>query len=259
MHHYRRICSMKNLALFSTLFIWSAAAPAKADILYSSNDDFDNVTGSTGNLVSVAGWASVYGNAATNATAATPSGTYKSGVFDGSNSGLNDYLYFQKDGGLGAEVGMDFFAHTSTGSTFTPFAPDDYTAGLTASWLRNGNNADGYYVTVEVAGAWYASTTDMGTAASPTFDFLSTSWREVFGDVGTPLTLSGATTSSAALFAGQDITGVGFFVDDLIVSSGNTTLRLDNIAIVGVPEPSAALLGLLGVAGVAIAIRRRLS
>lgn len=245
----------KLLLSFSILGVGLAHS---ATTLYSSNSDFTG--GNNGvNNVSVVNWVAVYGRTespAQNTTGAvsTSANQYKAGYNKGSNGSLTDYVYLQKNGG---DTDMDYFLHTGSGSSLTSFAPDDYSDGLTASWIKSGETFDNGFASVLVNGTWYSSTTDFGDGENPTFDFLVGSWNVINDDSGSPLSIGGTATTSAALFAGETIDGFGFYIENFTGSaSGNKTVRFDNIVIEGVPELSRALLGLTGL-GALLLLRRR--
>jgi hypothetical protein len=205
------------------------------------------------------GWFVVNGNDDTRGTPIPSSGAYRSGIFEGAGSGLNDYLYFQKQNP--SVLDMDFFGHTSTGSDFVSFFPGDYSS-LLATWKVSRSNfgtGGGYYVTVQVGGAWYASTTNAASqpaTGTVSIDLLASNWVSIL-ETGTSLTL-GTTPVPALLAPGSQITGLGFYVDDLNPSTGpgNTqTLRIDEFTITAVPEPTSSLMVLLG--AVSLMGRRR--
>lgn len=241
---------MKNKITIITLGCALLGADLAHAALYSSDVDFGRGVNGT-NDVTAAGWEGLYGRTdapAQNATASTDGGTYRIGLLKGTNTIVTNYLYFQKFNGID---NMDFFAHTNQAagqSTFTSFAPDDYSAGLTATWTKFGDNYAGFYVSVLVDGTWHASTTSIsGALANPVFDFLNSDWVDVLDSTSAPLSLATTTTDSATLFGGKTIDGFGYYVDNLVgINTGGRTLRIDNISIDGVPEPSAALLSLLG-------------
>jgi hypothetical protein len=184
----------------------------------------------------------------------------KAGIFnrnDAASGTLNDYLFFQNANTTSTT--MDYFAHTAAGSNFVAFAPQNYTA-LTASWLTSRDgfaSGGGYYVAVQVAGgAWYSSTTNAANQTalgSVWIDLLASEWVTItedpdMGNSGADGSLLRGTTpiTYATLFSGgQQITGVGFYVDDLTgVSSGQRNVRIDNFTIQDViPEPSTAFSG----------------
>lgn len=250
---------MKNYFIFAAIGSAFAASSLShaASILYSSDVDFGKGTNGGGNLISVAGWAGVYGKAeapavnTTDAPFASTSGDYHIGLQDADNGTVDEYIYFRINSG--GDGDMDFFAHTSSGSTFTSFAPDDYSAGLTATWQKNSGDSFGNYaVSVLVNGTWYAADSTSGNSAGfPVFDLLTAGWLDISDSPSGPLELGGTAVSSATLFSGETIDGFGFFATDL---GAGRVVRLDNIVIEGVPEPSTGLLGLFGAL---VLLRRR--
>jgi hypothetical protein len=174
------------------------------------------------------------------------SGTYRAGTVGGANGALDDYLFAQTQNGT---VKEDFFLYTTT---VTAFAPNNYTS-LTATWSRNGETVDAYHLAVKVGDNWYVSQTSYtgsapGQGATPVLNLLTTSWSNVL-TTGT-LQIGTETSTYSSLFgSGAEISGIGFYIDGLSVSgSANRTIRLDNIVIDAVPEPSAAALSILGLA-----------
>lgn len=182
------------------------------------------------------------------------SGTYRAGTVGGANGALDDYLFAQTQNGT---VKEDFFLYTTT--TVTAVKPSDYTA-MTATWSRNGDAVDAYHLTVKVGTNWYASdasytTSAAGQGVTPAFNLLTATWKNVMTD-GTLQIGTQSETYSTLFAGGAEISGIGFYIDGLSVnSSANRTIRLDNIVIDAVPEPSAAALSILGLT--ALTGRRR--
>jgi len=256
---------MKALIPLSISLLSLSASTAFSAVLYSSNTDFtvaaDSNLSPTGvRWNGIAGrnksGSNFYSIVETTGTPANNGTSRKAGVRNGVVDALEDYLFFENTDAGSADI--DYFVSTATGSTFASFAPQDYTS-LTASWLVSRSTSTtqaGYYVTVQVGGIWYSSTTNAAsseTGGVATVNLLTSSWVtiNINPTAGTSGSLGRGTTTStyANLFgAGQSITGFGFYVDDLSVSStASRTLRIDNITIDGViPEPSVALSGLLG-------------
>lgn len=181
-------------------------------------------------------------------------GIYRAGTVGGANGSLDDYLFAQTQNGT---VKEDFLLYTTT---LTSFAPSNYTS-LTATWSRNGDAVDAYHLAVKVGNDWYVSQTSYLTSApgqggTPALNLLTTSWSNVL-TTGT-LQIGTETSTYSSLFgSGAEISGIGFYIDGLSVnSSANRTIRLDNIMIDGVPEPSAAALSILGLTAL-IGRRRR--
>ena len=108
---------------------------------------------------------------------------------------------------------------------------------------------------VQTGGSWYISDTNIngtgnGTVTYPalSLDLLASTWT----NLGANVSFGGTTgITYATLFGGgQTITGIGFYIDDLVVETGTnaSTARFDNLAIDGtlIPEPSTSLLGVFG-------------
>lgn len=268
---------MKSLPVSSISFVALLAASftSHGAIVYSN--DFDNGNANTSLVtsgISSVGWNTLYGNATT--TTVTPDTIgpqYRSGYGDGTspsgqNPQLTDYIYVQKsaDATTGSPTDIDFIMRTND-STITPFAPSAYTS-LTAAWQRNGGTVAGHRFMVQTGGAWYVSATNYtstgaGQSSSPLLNLLTTTWTNL--DLSGGFLSIGSTSSTyTSLFgSGQTITGIGFYIDNLTganppVPPANAALhsfRLDTIVIEGVPEPTSAALGLLGLS--AFCFRRR--
>ncbi|MGE9269007.1 MAG: hypothetical protein ACQKBY_13010 [Verrucomicrobiales bacterium] len=245
----------------ATLFFSSALLPGAVS-LYHSDSDFASLS-SAGHELSEIGWEGFIGHdegAGFDMAATTTGFQNRSGYFVGStgsgSSAVQNYLYFQKTSS-GIEE-MDIFSRTAAGSAFTSFDASLYSTGLTLSWVENANGFSGqesYHFAVEVAGTWYATQNIDGASTAHSIDLNAQNWVEITANVGAPMGLGATTSDSASLFALGDITGIGFYVNRMSVStSGNRTVRLDNIEITGVPEPSTAVLGL---GGLFLTLRRK--
>lgn len=266
---------MKSRILLPIGLLGFATATGWSAVIYSSNPDFTvsaNTNLSDAKWYGAAGRSDFYSIVNVDGTPANPPNNTnrKAGIFNGNDGSgtLNDYLFFQNANTTSTTI--DYFAHTATGSSFVSFAPQNY-AALTASWLTNRDGfatGGGYFVAVQVSGAWYASTTNAASQTalgSVSVDLLASGWVAITedqdpGNGGTDgsILLGTSTFTYANLFgAGQSITGVGFYVDSLSATSGGArNLRIDNFSIQDVvPEPSSVLSGLLG-AGL-LALRRR--
>jgi hypothetical protein len=254
------------LSGLSASISWSA-------VLYSSNSDWNVSTntnlsnakwyaaGGRNNFYSVVNTDGIPGN--------DNSSQRRGGISNGADSSgtLNDYLYFQNNNTT--TTNFDYFAHTAEGSSFVPFVPNSYST-LTASWLVNRDDfasGGGYYMAVQVAnGAWYASTTNAAnqTALGTVWiDLLVSEWvliteNPIEGASGSLLLGTTKSTYAQLFSSGQQITGVGFFADNLSAVSGTSrTLRIDNFTIQDViPEPSTAFSGTIA-AGLFLLRRRR--
>lgn len=201
--------------------------------------------------ISAENWAGRQSNSGSAIDVVHNSGAYRAGTVGGGNSGppaVDDYLFAQTQS---TTTAVDFFLYTSSAiSAFPSFAPNNYTA-LTATWNRNGDAVAGLHLTVQVGGNWYVSqsnynSTIPGQGVTPAFNLLTSTWWNLVN--GATLEIGSTTSTYSDLFGtGAQITGVGFFIDNLAVSgSSNRTIRLDDIVIDGVPEPSAAALSILG-------------
>jgi hypothetical protein len=253
------------------------AAPQAADaaIIYTTGiptpatpGDFDITAPTTAAGIN---WYAVMGRHNHHATAGN-TGNRRVGMIDGNDGtgNLNDYLYFQNADGPSSD--MDYFAHTSTGSSFLPFSPNQFT-NLNASWRVSRDafaGSGGYYIAIQAGGVWYSSTTNaaiQGATGVVTVDLRASLWVTINEVVGTSLGRGTTTSTYDQLFpSGQEITGVGFYVDDLSAAIGTAeppttayrTLRIDNLVISGdaVPEAGTSALALSGL-GFLLARRRR--
>ena len=177
-------------------------------------------------------------------------GAYRAGTVGGTNGSLDDYLFAQTQNGT---VKEDFFLYTTT--TVTAFKPSDYT-NLTATWNRNGDAVDAYHFAVKVGSTWYASDSSYtnsaaGQGATAAFNLLTATWKNVLTD-GTLQIGTQSETYSSLFAGGAEISGIGFYIDGLSVNStANRTIRLDNIVIESIPEPSGAMISLLGLTALA--------
>ena len=155
-------------------------------------------------------------------------------------------------------------------TTFSLYTP------TTVTW-QAGNSLASVVVrlAVQSGGNWYATEANFGTVAfanlaafnasaeSKSFDFGSNragaNWRTLSFTAGSELTLGASGSVSGTL--GSDITGLGFYIDQIAAS----TTRIDNLTINGdfapvsaVPEPSTyALIFGATVLGFAWVRRRR--
>lgn len=239
-----------------------ACQSAAAAVVYSENF---NSLGGTGVQEMSFSWSGSYGDSSSINPTIHNSGLHRAGTVKGENTTssilLTDYLFAQNSATATAPGFVDYFLRT-TG--VTAFAPNDYTA-LTATWNRNGNTVAGHNFTVLVGSTWYVAqtahtytTSGAGQGAAPALNLLTASWRSLSATSNLEVNADSFTYSD--LFgAGQQISGVGFFIDDLAVSTstGARTIRIDDIAINGVPEPSTALAALLGMAGFAFRRSRK--
>lgn len=227
------------------------------------SETFSTLTGGPDNVRALGSgnWEGYIGNDTTAPTvirndSTAPSyntGSHRAGTVNGSNGTLTNYLFAQNQSN--APAGIDYFLYTT--SNVTAFAPNEHPS-LVATWSRNGDalvSGSFYYMTVQVGGNWYASQTGFNTTTSVTFNFSTSLWSNLI--IGSSLAVGPTTSTFNDLFgSGQQVTGVGFFIDNLSTNaSSSRTIRIDNINIESVPEPSVALLGLIGAA--AMVSRRR--
>lgn len=256
--------------LFASTFLISSAIPVSAATLYQQNfetgTDSNPVPGSPNSPLSLVAWDGYTGNGSSitndtpdNSSASRIGALRGSGGPNGSTVGENAYIFAQN--GTTATTGTDFFFFTSTavtGSTFSAFTPANFTS-LTATWARNATNfsSGGYHFSVLVDGQWYATTSNHRLAGNvPPINLLSLSWQPVTTSGSLSMGTGTALTSNDLFGTGLSVTGVGFYVDDLPVPTSSTiTLRIDDLLIEGVPEPSTSLLGLIGFS--ALAFRRK--
>ena len=217
------------------------------------------------------GWYAVMGRSNYHLTADIEGVNRRAGMFNGSNGALNDYLYFQNINAATSD--MDYFAHTSTGSNFSSFSPGQYST-LGAGWLVSRDalaTGGGYYFAIQTGGVWYSSTTDaasQGTSGLISLNLLTSQWVAINENVGVSLGRDTTALTYSQLFSsGQQITGVGFYVDNLsaALASGDPpissfrTLRIDNLIISGdaVPEAGTSLLALTGLGTLLLGRRRQ--
>lgn len=241
---------MKLPLLLGAITLLPLAAPA-ASIYFES---FDAVTSSTNVSLGTLGWNGYFGDSATIADALI-SGSNRAGLLSATSgpngSPANGYMFAQNTQGAGS---VDYFLYTSTSVANSPWSALSASSltGLTANWKRNGNSftSGGYYFAIQVGTAWYVSATSHGTTAAPSLDLMAATWRPLDLQTGTGghLQVGAGSSTFAGLFPGNEqINGIGFFIENLATSSSaNNTIRLDDINVDAVPEPSSSL-GLLGV------------
>lgn len=254
-HRAFLLCSLLALpCLGNAAIIYTTGIPSPA-----TAGDFDIVGAKSPSDI---GWYAVMGRSDYHLTANNSGTNRRVGLIDGNDGSgaLNDYLYFQNLDGPSSD--MDYFAHTSTGSSFLPFSPNQFST-LNATWLvsRDGFATNGgYYLAIQAGGVWYSSTINaatQGTSGTIAIDLRSSAWVTINEVVGTSLGRGTTSSTYDQLFsAGQQITGVGFYVDDLSAAIGTSTpptiayrtLRIDNLVISGdaVPEAATSALALLG-------------
>jgi hypothetical protein len=197
------------------------------------------------------GWNGYYGS---DATAVGHTGE---GNRSGSASGV----------GPDSTKGYLYSATETQGMTFALYS-NDFASAFNAdsfSWKMGNNSTVTVQVLIKQGGSWYVSTDLKSTAnigsaatfaASPeqeslTFSLGAANWRNFTFDPGLAMGVGTALTEDLPSNA---IDAVGFYVTHGGVST--TTMRLDDLAINGVPEPTSALLAGLGVAVVSLRRRR---
>lgn len=140
---------------------------------------------------------------------------------------------------------------------------------LSISWQQlasvGGSGLGTTRLMLQIGGAWVASNQtftaaegDLPTFGNPSnagiygqnlnFSLTGSAWRDVTITPGTTLSLAGSTRGTDL---SGTITGIGFYY----VATGSVSMRMDDLTVNQIPEPSAALLGLAG-AGL-MAVRRR--
>lgn len=204
--------------------------------------------------------------------AGTPYGSlgFTTGIANSPTGQSDPYMYAQNNTPSGATTAADYFFYSTTTTAgapaFASLVPADFSA-FSASWNQNtGGTMTGMtsYLTVQVDGLWYA--TASGTPGAQnlyTVNLLTASWYAVSFTEGTSMSLNTAasTISSSTLFGpGEVITGLGFYVKNLPGASPTPatdyrTIRFDNLAVSGVPEPGRAALFMLSLG--CLALRRR--
>lgn len=245
---------VKKPLLFSALILPAVCALPHASGAIVYTETFANATGGNA-LPPVFGWAGYLGaNAATVADASS-----------------NDRAGSSSLDGPGAAAGYLFSANgITTNAAFAlvenaPFTPVN---ANTISW-QMGNSAATISVRllVKQGSSWYASSTTYTTAGGFTqatfasapevktlaFSLTAANWLNFTLDPGNAMALGGTIASN---LASNQIDGIGFYV--VHAGGPTTTMRLDNLSVDGVPEPSAPLL--TGLSGLALlALRRRKS
>jgi len=259
---------MKILILTSFAIL---SLPLSAAILFQQDFEkahTDSLIPTTNTAFSEIAWAGYLGSSSAagvvGPTNAVPSRAGALRSTSGPNLGVegkNAYIYAQNS----AADATDFFffvsTTTATGSvSFAPFSPSSYTT-LNASWKASATSfsSGSVFFAVETGGSWYVTSSNYRGIASPSVSLLGSTWKSVSLSTAGEGSLSydsGSSFTYNDLFgAGQSITGVGFYVDDLSGSGGLATYRMDDLVISDVPEISSSLLGLAGLSS--IAFRRR--
>lgn len=263
---------MKILILTSFAIL---SLPLPAAILFQQDFEkthTDSLITTSNTAFSEIAWAGYIGDATkasvVGPTNADPSraGALRAATGPNTNTlGKNAYIYAQN--APTASVGTDYFfsvsTTTATGSVaFTSFSPSSYTT-LNATWKSAATSftSGSVFFAVETGGSWYVTSNNYRGTAAPSLDLLTSTWKSMSLSTAGVGSLSYNTASSFTyndLFgAGQSITGVGFYIDDMIVpgTGGLTTYRIDDLVISDVPEISSSLLGLAGLSF--ITFRRR--
>lgn len=249
---------MSFLSRLLCLGLLAASASAHAATLFFEdfNSDALNTTWRGYNTFTVAG---------------TPYGSmgFTAGSTNSPTEGTSNYLYAQNNTPNGATSQADYFFFTNTAtigaSAFSSLVPSNYEA-FNATWYQGtGGGMAGMtsYFTVQVDGAWYASS--IGTAGAGnlyTLNLLTATWRPISFTAGTSMSFdpAGEGTVGSSLFSGKTIAGLGYYVKDLPgANSGPSndyrTVRFEDLTIAGVPEPSRTVL--LGFALGCMVLRRR--
>jgi len=250
---------MKLPLLLGTLALLPLASPAAS--IYFEN--FNAVTTSTNVSLGTLGWNGYYGDSGSIADALT-TGSNRSGFLSATTgpngSPASGYMFAQNVQNAGS---VDYFLYTSTsdsGSAWSSLSTSSLT-GLSINWKRNGNGftSGGYYAAIQVGTTWYVSSTNHGTGGTPSLDVMTATWRplDLQTGAGGHLAIGAGSSTYAELFTNNDpINGFGFFIENLTTStSGNITIRIDDVNVDAVPEPSASI-GLLGMV-MLLFLRRR--
>jgi len=226
---YSRLC---QALVFSVSAVFCLGLPLSAETVYTAT--FDPTT--------PGGWSG-------NRTGGVPNGSggYLSGFASGTDSfRTGNYLYAQHQ--AAATTSADHFIRTGISSVDTTANPS-----LFATWLQSGSALGdaASYLTVQVGGVWYGSNDYSIANGEYTLDLWNSSWHAVDFVSGSTLTLdSGASIDSATLFAGGDIGGIGYYIEDLPgYSTTNVTIRLDNLRLATVNSEENNWLGIGGAGG----------
>lgn len=237
---------MKPTSSLAAAFL-ASAVPSQAALTAILNGDFE--TDVTYNLTAAAGL--------------NADSTAGGGWFESSTSGFNDFIANTSAPGFDSELhdnGNALFLVSSTNYIYQSLGTvgSETAATFTFDALerRNGNNK--YTVTIEL----FASTTFVGANGT---DVKGAAGVAALGLGSYNYTSGDGTTTTnndqdGVQIANLSLTGAN--VGDQIwvrIStprpSGDATTQIDNLSVTYVPEPSSALL--LGLAGMAVALRRR--
>ncbi len=225
----------------------TAAMSSHAAVLYS--EAFPN-SGNANVATSSVSWTGYLGSSA--AATSDPQASPRWAIA-GANGPDQTRGYLFKDtasSGIGAAVENNAFSILPANITNFTYLAGNSTATASTSFI------------VQQSGNWFVSTTNFTTAAQSlanynsstastaelktlNFNTLSTSWNALTINPGVELSVGAAT----ALSPTAPITSIGIF------ANGGGTMRMDDITINGVPEPTTALLSALG--GLALLRRRR--
>lgn len=267
---------MKTLASLKTVALAVAATSmiataANAAVMYTTSNstysqDFNSLTsGSWSNDSTLTGWSLFNKDSNALASIALADGSSNSGGFfsfasasassdkalGGTGSG-GSYFGSPASGNLAGYIALSIT--NSTGSSI-----DSFTLNYDGEQWRNGGNTSAHTMNVQYGFGSTFSTVSSWTNAASTFNFTS------------PITGSSASALDGNAAANR-AAGLGGTVSDLTWANGDTlwlrwieindagsdhALAIDNLTFSANAVPEPASLGLIGIAGLALARRRR--
>lgn len=220
--------------LATTVVAFATVTSASAIMVYS--ETFPD-TGAIASLNSV-DW-NAKGAGAANFHNTTSTDTNTDPVVGRNNNNSNSYLFQTSAADSGANLWW------ATDFTSTAYA------SLTTITFDLGNNSgtEDIKVAIQSGSTWFVSTTNYNFAgsfssfANRSLDFTTAAWNDLDFDALT-VGATGDPTAGA-------VTQVGFFS-----SSVSDNVRIDNVVVNAIPEPSGALIA-VGLLGLALVRRRR--
>lgn len=234
---------------------------------------FSSGSGTTNRAVNTVSWNAYIGATATDSssTSTQGSGVDRTGVI--AASGTNTYLY-----AANGATASQHIALIQSGTAFSSLLASgslDVSQIGSISWNQGNSATTSQTVRLMIqldGSAWYASDTVFSNAetytgatfatavSSNTADVFKTlsfstqpsAWRSVSLTSGSVLSLGGIVGTGLS----GTVTGIGFYLEFDTGATTNTTMRLDNLVVTAIPEPSA-LAALLGAGGLMFAVSRR--